>query len=190
MRTCKRCNETKRLAGYPKEGSQICSNCRYKENIEKEKHLLGVEDLGLEALNKEKTINVVAKYARPNRTMKYEKAIELVADMSFKVLNDETIYLMEFLQAEKEDLPTRINVLERDKWECYYCGADAKTVDHVIPKSKGGSYTEENLVASCEICNIAKASRNMTKEQVLIESNKFKKRKAEGKVKTKKKKKS
>lgn len=174
MRTCKRCNETKRLAGYPKQGSQVCSKCRYKENMDKERLFLLKDDLGIEVLDKEKEIKVIAKYVRPTRIMNYDQAIALVADKSFKVLDNETIYLMEFLQAEKEDLPTRINVLERDKWECHYCGGDAATVDHVIPKSKGGGFTEENLVTSCSLCNGAKSDRILTREEILREAEKLK----------------
>lgn len=188
MKTCIRCNENKRSIGFPKEKSRVCTKCRTLDSVEKGKLFTEKEDLGIEALNKEENIEIFNKYLRPNRTMSYDNAISFISGFSYKVINDTSVYLMEFRKPEAEDTLTRINVLERDGFECFYCGDDAKTVDHLIPKSKGGLYTEENLVASCEICNIAKASRNMTKEQVLIESNKFKKRKAEGKVKTKKKK--
>lgn len=36
---------------------------------------------------------------------------------------------------------------------CQYCGADASTFDHVVPRSKGGPDTEDNLVPTCRICN-------------------------------------
>jgi 5-methylcytosine-specific restriction endonuclease McrA len=49
---------------------------------------------------------------------------------------------------------TRRAVFARDDWTCQYCGARANlTVDHVIPRSKGGSSTWENIVASCAPCN-------------------------------------
>ena len=49
---------------------------------------------------------------------------------------------------------TRRAVFARDGWECQYCGSRASlTVDHVIPRSKGGTSTWENIVASCAPCN-------------------------------------
>jgi 5-methylcytosine-specific restriction endonuclease McrA len=49
---------------------------------------------------------------------------------------------------------TRRAVFARDRWTCQYCGARQNlTVDHVIPRSKGGPSTWENIVASCAPCN-------------------------------------
>src|ERR1700710_10845 len=49
---------------------------------------------------------------------------------------------------------TRRAVFARDGWTCQYCGARAQlTVDHVIPRSKGGGSTWDNIVASCAPCN-------------------------------------
>jgi 5-methylcytosine-specific restriction protein A len=47
----------------------------------------------------------------------------------------------------------RQEVLERDGYRCRGCGAAATTVDHVIPRVRGGRATFENLVASCNDCN-------------------------------------
>ena len=49
---------------------------------------------------------------------------------------------------------TRRAVFARDDWTCQYCGARSNlTVDHVVPRSKGGESTWENIVASCAPCN-------------------------------------
>jgi 5-methylcytosine-specific restriction endonuclease McrA len=49
---------------------------------------------------------------------------------------------------------TRRAVFARDAWTCQYCGARSNlTVDHVIPRSKGGASSWENIVASCAPCN-------------------------------------
>lgn len=42
---------------------------------------------------------------------------------------------------------------------CYYCGKTANTKDHVIPKSRGGLNTKDNIVPACEHCNNMKGSR-------------------------------
>ena len=49
---------------------------------------------------------------------------------------------------------TRRAVFARDGWTCQYCGSRSSlTVDHVIPRSKGGDSSWENIVASCAPCN-------------------------------------
>ncbi len=49
---------------------------------------------------------------------------------------------------------TRRAVFARDNWTCQYCGSRQQlTVDHVIPRSKGGPSTWDNIVAACAPCN-------------------------------------
>ncbi len=55
---------------------------------------------------------------------------------------------------------TRRAVFARDGWACQYCGSRSNlTVDHVIPRSKGGDSGWENIVASCAPCNRRKGDR-------------------------------
>jgi 5-methylcytosine-specific restriction endonuclease McrA len=56
---------------------------------------------------------------------------------------------------------SRKNILRRDGFRCQYCGAHSAqlTVDHVIPKSRGGSDSWENLVTACVRCNNSKDDR-------------------------------
>jgi 5-methylcytosine-specific restriction endonuclease McrA len=57
--------------------------------------------------------------------------------------------------------PTRANILLRDDETCQYCGKHARdlTLDHVLPRSRGGQSTWENLVACCKLCNGRKGNR-------------------------------
>ncbi|MFH1149328.1 MAG: HNH endonuclease [Actinomycetota bacterium] len=48
---------------------------------------------------------------------------------------------------------SRKAVFARDGWICQYCGGSAETVDHLVPRSRGGSHTWENVVAACRRCN-------------------------------------
>ncbi len=50
-------------------------------------------------------------------------------------------------------------VFMRDGGRCQYCDAAAESIDHVIPRSKGGTHTWENLVAACRSCNSRKRDR-------------------------------
>lgn len=60
----------------------------------------------------------------------------------------------------KKIMLTRRNVLRRDRNRCQYCGAtDRLTLDHVLPRSRGGRDTWENLVTACMPCNNRKGNR-------------------------------
>ena len=54
----------------------------------------------------------------------------------------------------------RREVLRRDKHSCQYCGSTKHlTLDHVIPLSKGGKHSWDNVVTACESCNNSKSDR-------------------------------
>lgn len=57
---------------------------------------------------------------------------------------------------------TRAGVLRRDRRKCAYCRGSGDTIDHVIPRSRGGSHSWENCVACCTRCNARKADRLLT----------------------------
>lgn len=71
------------------------------------------------------------------------------------------IRLLSFIAFHKRTYrANRARVYKRDNYECVYCDSKkALTIDHVIPKSKGGSNTWENLVTSCFKCNLKKGNR-------------------------------
>src|SRR5882757_8988115 len=54
---------------------------------------------------------------------------------------------------------TRAGVLRRDSRVCAYCGTRADTIDHVVPRSRGGSHSWENCVACCSTCNHRKGDK-------------------------------
>lgn len=54
---------------------------------------------------------------------------------------------------------TRAGVLRRDGRRCAYCAKRADTIDHVVPRSRGGPHSWENCVAACRSCNSRKADR-------------------------------
>ena len=61
---------------------------------------------------------------------------------------------------------TRRAVFARDNWTCQYCGSRGQlTVDHVIPRSKGGDSSWENIVASCAPCNRRKGDASRTRPE-------------------------
>lgn len=54
---------------------------------------------------------------------------------------------------------TRRAVFGRDGHSCQYCGGQAESLDHVLPRSRGGDHSWENVVACCRPCNIRKGDR-------------------------------
>ena len=55
---------------------------------------------------------------------------------------------------------SRRNIFKRDANTCQYCGDSRNlTIDHVLPRSRGGADSWENLVTACDTCNVEKGSR-------------------------------
>lgn len=75
------------------------------------------------------------------------------------------VRLVRYVVRRWEHSPTRATysregVLQRDKRQCAYCGHfAATTMDHVLPRSRGGPTSWKNAVAACEPCNARKGNR-------------------------------
>ena len=70
------------------------------------------------------------------------------------------VKLKSYIYLEKRKIAlTRKNIFKRDSYKCQYCGKSASslTIDHVIPKNKGGKDSWDNLVSACMKCNLNKA---------------------------------
>ncbi len=84
-----------------------------------------------------------------------------VHSTSFEMKLPSVIALKEYVLPRRKPIFTRFNVFLRDRWQCQYCGEVFKTneltFDHVIPKSKGGDTSWENIVAACGRCNTKKS---------------------------------
>ena len=73
------------------------------------------------------------------------------------------IALRDYVTPSRFPAFTRFNVFLRDAFRCQYCGMRKPTVDltfdHVVPRSKGGRTTWDNVVTACGHCNLRKGSR-------------------------------
>ena len=59
----------------------------------------------------------------------------------------------------------RITILDRDGWQCVQCGKPGDTVDHIIPRVKGGDmWASDNLQVLCKKCNSSKGGRFFIKQ--------------------------
>lgn len=68
------------------------------------------------------------------------------------------------------------NILRRDNFTCQYCGLSSQylTVDHILPKSRGGKTTWVNVVVACKPCNLRKANRTVVEAGMKLLRNPFK----------------
>ncbi|HEX9258632.1 MAG TPA: HNH endonuclease [Acidimicrobiales bacterium] len=54
---------------------------------------------------------------------------------------------------------SRRAVFARDDHRCQYCGSHADSIDHILPRSRGGEHVWENVAAACRPCNLRKRDR-------------------------------
>ncbi|SEG39303.1 HNH endonuclease [Algoriphagus boritolerans] len=72
-------------------------------------------------------------------------------------------------------LLNRSNLFKRDNGECQYCGSKRHlTIDHIIPKSKGGKTNWTNLVTACNRCNVNKGDKTPEQAGLVLRSQPFK----------------
>ena len=94
--------------------------------------------------------------------------IEVIIERRFKSENISLPYPLVIRLVKYVKIPNRIKlrisrkaVLARDSYVCQYCGKEdySLTVDHVVPKSRGGTTSWENVVAACPYCNNRKSNK-------------------------------
>ena len=87
-----------------------------------------------------------------------------VQAITFRIRVPEVIVLTEYDRVPENAVAfSRRNIYKRDHFTCQYCGAqpgtEELTIDHVLPRSRGGTSTWENCVLACLDCNARKADR-------------------------------
>jgi 5-methylcytosine-specific restriction endonuclease McrA len=93
-------------------------------------------------------VNVVEEYDRTIRSPGFQMQLPSV------------VSLKNYVQPAKYPAFTRFNLFLRDVFTCQYCGSpDDLTFDHVIPRSRGGKTTWENVITACAPCNLRKGGR-------------------------------
>ncbi len=91
-----------------------------------------------------------------------EEKEQFVHSPSFAMRIPSVIKLKSYLRYNSiEVILTRRNILLRDNHECAYCGKKSGllTIDHIIPRERGGQNTWENLITACSSCNLMKSNR-------------------------------
>ncbi|MBK5223139.1 MAG: HNH endonuclease [Acidimicrobiia bacterium] len=63
---------------------------------------------------------------------------------------------------------SRRAVFHRDDFTCQYCGSAAESIDHVVPRSRGGAHEWTNVVAACRRCNAGKGDRMLAETSMVL----------------------
>lgn len=100
-----------------------------------------------------------------------EQSGHFIHTISFRIRVPEVILLRVYNGFVQHDVRfSRRNIFERDKNTCQYCGRRISkaelTIDHVVPRSRGGYDCWENLVLACVACNVRKANRTPEEAQM------------------------
>jgi len=87
-----------------------------------------------------------------------------IRSVSFVIKAPAVVRLLRFVKMGQRKPPlTRLNVIARDRFQCQYCGDELSprdaTLDHVKPRSQGGTTTWTNVVTCCSSCNRRKGGR-------------------------------
>ena len=89
-----------------------------------------------------------------------------------------TLRLFNIHRSSRSVKLSRFNIIFRDDFECQYCGKSGTvkdlTIDHVIPVSRGGKNTWENVVAACGPCNSKKGNKLLREMGVKLKRDPFK----------------
>ena len=87
---------------------------------------------------------------------------EVVRSPSTEIRIPSVVVLKDYIHPQKRVAFTRFNLFLRDEFRCQYCGAKGDlTFDHVVPRSRGGITSWENVVAACSCCNLRKGARSL-----------------------------
>ena len=82
---------------------------------------------------------------------------------SFRLRLPSVVALKEYVQQSHYPPFTRFNLFLRDRFGCQYCGiksrAEDLTFDHVVPRSRGGQTSWDNIVTACTRCNLHKGNK-------------------------------
>ena len=96
-------------------------------------------------------VNIIAEYDTRVHSPSFEMSLPSV------------IALKDYVATTRRPAFTRFNVFLRDRFSCQYCGerfpTHDLTLDHVVPRSRGGRTTWSNVVTACSACNLKKGSK-------------------------------
>jgi len=93
-----------------------------------------------------------------------------IATKTMTIAAPHVIVLIDYDKVPIVSTFSKRNVYKRDKYTCQYCGKQGRdlTIDHIVPKSKGGESKWKNVVAACEPCNKRKADKSLEEARMRL----------------------
>lgn len=152
LKYCPKCETARPIADFHKNGKTLRSFCKKCEN-KRSMH------------NKKST----GYYARPEVIAKRNEDSRLCKRAKYKF--DEEYRIAEIIRCNNRRLLSASASISTSQWldtihafnsECAYCGSRKRlTMDHVVPVSKGGKTTLDNIIPACTRCNSSKQAADM-----------------------------
>ncbi len=107
-------------------------------------------------------VNIVSEYDLKVRSPNFNMPIPSV------------VSLKTYIKPARYPAFTRFNVFLRDRFECQYCGSvEDLTFDHLVPRSRGGLTTWDNVVTACSPCNLRKANKSCREVEMFPRQHPF-----------------
>lgn len=156
-KTCSICGRFRHHSKFASNGcdksrrKSFCHDCKFFK-------MRGLKNIFDTQRLRKSSIKVEINLRSNNRVfyrISYEDAVKMVEERMAGIVNNSLIR-----QFNVKDI-----VLHRDGYVCKYCKEKGSTIDHVIPRSKGGKTSVINLVCACEECN--KEKGNLSLEEFL-----------------------
>jgi 5-methylcytosine-specific restriction endonuclease McrA len=116
------------------------------------------------AIRPNTSVLVLNSSYEPLNITSWRRAIVLLLKEKAQILSHCVIRLLSYVRVPLSKIishkPSRSMIYKRDHHKCQYCGSTKHlTIDHVVPRSKGGGDNWENLVVACSHCNTKKGNR-------------------------------
>lgn len=165
---CRSCRKRKRKVGVPEPGSEAVSGGlvlpaapprpRIRKPLPAPPPKPDGPDPSVLRLTREGIIRMRGRTDKGRRWQQetdLETAVVLVKEYAAVVVNRHTIRRIYTNKSFRE------YILSRDRFTCHFCGDYGDTIDHLLPRAKGGHTTPVNCVCACNLCNQSKADRTL-----------------------------
>jgi 5-methylcytosine-specific restriction endonuclease McrA len=121
------------------------------------------------------TILVLNASFEPLQFTNWRRAVVLLMKNKAKALSGRVIRLINYIKIPyakiSQNKPSRTMIYKRDGHKCQYCGSTRDlTIDHIIPRSRGGEDTWENLVVACMPCNTRKGDKLLEDTNMILQT--------------------
>lgn len=126
-------------------------------------------------LEPNQTILVLNSSFEPLRFTNWKRAVVLLMKNKAKALGKRVIRLVNYIKIPYRKMmqskPSRSMIYKRDNHKCQYCGSTKNlTIDHIVPRSRGGENTWENMTVACISCNTKKSNKLLEETNLVLQT--------------------